>query len=117
MASQFTFVKESNKLLIFLNANDVILMQYYAYMIRSLEAMFFSLIFKSIYLAIGTTKLLEIWQTYFYTPLLHACKIFKKSDNPCMRYTSLNLCHFFGTGCTTRTRDWGETSSDCVIDD
>ena len=51
------------------------LMQYDAYLIHSLEAVFFGLIFKLLYLAIGSTKLLEILQTYFYTPLVHCCKI------------------------------------------
>ena len=34
-------------------------------------------LFKSPYLDIRTIKLLEIWQAYFYTPLVHACKIWQ----------------------------------------
>ena len=48
-------------------------MQYYAYLIHSLEARAFLASYSKIdiYLTIGTTKLLEIWQAYFYTPLVH----------------------------------------------
>ena len=71
---------------------------------------FFSLIFKSIDLVIGTTKLLEIWQPYFTLLYYMSVKYLKKSNNPCIRYTSLNLCHVFGTGCTNMTlyiQYWG----------
>ena len=45
---------------------NAMLMQSHAYLIHGLEAVFFSITFKSIYLAsVAATKLIQIWQTYF----------------------------------------------------
>ena len=56
---------------------------------------FLSLPFKSPYLALRTTKSLEIWQAYFHTYLVDECQILKNLDNPFRRYKRLNLSRFF----------------------
>src|SRR5271163_2817938 len=52
---------------------------------------FFTLPYKSPYLALGISKSLEIWQAHFWTFIVHECKILQNSGNPCRRHKRLNF--------------------------